>query len=131
MSNFSTKKNTKYLNALRISPSCKEPRSAMRAINIELLRQQSIEKTNIEIVERKGQGHPDYLIDGASEAVSKALCQYYDEKFGVVLHHNVDKGLLVGGRANPYFGDGEIIEPINVIVAGRAITQVTKNGKLT
>lgn len=103
----------------------------MRAINIELLRQQSIEKTNIEIVERKGQGHPDYLIDGASEAVSKALCQYYDETFGVVLHHNVDKGLLVGGRANPYFGGGEIIEPINVIVAGRAITQVTKNGKLT
>ncbi|UCH38193.1 MAG: methionine adenosyltransferase [Candidatus Bathyarchaeota archaeon] len=102
----------------------------MRAVNVEFLRQQSIEKTNIEIVERKGQGHPDYLIDGASEAVSQALCQYYDETFGVVLHHNVDKGLLVGGRANPYFGGGEIIEPINVIVAGRAITQVTKNDKL-
>ncbi len=103
----------------------------MGAVNVEFLRQQSVEKTNIEIVERKGQGHPDYLIDGASEAVSQALCQYYDETFGVVLHHNVDKGLLVGGRANPYFGGGEIIEPINVIVAGRAITQVIKNGKLT
>jgi S-adenosylmethionine synthetase len=102
----------------------------MRAVNVEFLRQQSVEKTNIEIVERKGQGHPDYLIDGASEAVSQALCQYYNETFGVVLHHNVDKGLLVGGRANPYFGGGEIIEPINVIVAGRAITQVTKNDKL-
>jgi S-adenosylmethionine synthetase len=102
----------------------------MRVINIEQLRQQSIENKNIEIVERKGQGHPDYLIDGASEAVSKALCKYYNKKFGVVLHHNVDKGLLVGGRANPYFGGGEIIEPLNVIVAGRAITQVLKNGKL-
>ena len=102
----------------------------MRAINVEELRQTPIEKTTVEIVERKGQGHPDYLIDGASEAVSRALCKYYSKTFGMVLHHNVDKGLLVGGRANPYFGGGEIIEPINVIVAGRAVTHILKNGEM-
>ena len=49
----------------------------MRAINVERIHQPPIEQTNMEIVERKGQGHPDYLIDGASEAVSRTLCKYY------------------------------------------------------
>lgn len=101
----------------------------MRAINIEELRQTPIEERAIEIVERKGQGHPDYIIDGASEAVSRALCKYYSKTFGIVFHHNVDKGLLVGGRANPHFGGGEVTEPINIIVAGRAVTQVSKGGE--
>lgn len=100
----------------------------MRAINIEKLYQTPIEKRTIEIVERKGQGHPDYMIDGSSEAVSRALCRYYIKTFGTILHHNVDKGLLVGGRANPRFGGGEIIEPINIIVAGRAVTHISKEG---
>ncbi len=103
----------------------------MRAINVEELHQSTIEEKAIEIVERKGQGHPDYIIDGASEAVSRALCKYYSKTFGVVFHHNVDKGLLVGGRANPRFGGGEVAEPINIIVAGRAVTQVTKDGETT
>jgi len=101
----------------------------LRAIAIEELYQTPIEEKAIEIVERKGQGHPDYIIDGASEAVSRALCRYYSKSFGVVFHHNVDKGLLVGGRANPHFGGGEVTEPIKIIVAGRAITQVSKDGE--
>ena len=48
----------------------------------------------------------------------------------MILHHNVDKGLLVGGRSNPRFGGGEVIEPINIIVAGRAVTQVIKDGEI-
>ena len=103
----------------------------MRAINVERLRQTPIEQKAIEIVERKGQGHPDYLIDSASEAVSRELCKYYLNNFGVILHHNVDKGLLVGGKANPYFGGGEVVEPINIIVAGRAVTQILRNGEIT
>ena len=44
-----------------------------RAITVERLTQTPIEERNIEIVERKGRGHPDYIADGISEAVSRAL----------------------------------------------------------
>jgi len=73
-----------------------------------------------EIVERKGRGHPDTLCDSLAEAVSIGLSRYYAERFGMILHHNVDKGLLLGGAARPAFGGGEVIEPIEVTLAGRA-----------
>lgn len=101
-----------------------------RHIAVEELTQKPIEERDIEIVERKGRGHPDYLIDAASEAVSRALCKYYMKEFGAYFHHNVDKGLIVGGKAHPFFGGGEVDEPIQVIVAGRAVTQVLKDGEI-
>lgn len=73
-----------------------------------------------EMVERKGRGHPDTLCDSLAEAVSIGLSRHYAERFGMVLHHNVDKGLLLGGAARPEFGGGELIEPIEVVLAGRA-----------
>ncbi|MEO2083204.1 MAG: methionine adenosyltransferase, partial [Desulfurobacteriaceae bacterium] len=45
------------------------------------------------------------------------------EKFGFVLHHNVDKNLLVGGSAVPAFGGGEVKEPIEIFLSGRAIKE--------
>ena len=45
----------------------------------------------VEIVERKGLGHPDTLCDALAEEVSLALSRFYRERFGFVLHHNVDK----------------------------------------
>ncbi|MGC8538931.1 MAG: methionine adenosyltransferase, partial [Candidatus Micrarchaeia archaeon] len=51
----------------------------------------------IEYVERKGLGHPDSLIDGIVDEVSHALSREYIEKTGMILHHNVDKGLIIGG----------------------------------
>jgi S-adenosylmethionine synthetase len=102
-----------------------------RAISVEELDQKSIEEHEIEIVERKGRGHPDYIADGAAEAVSRALCRYYKEEFGLILHHNVDKGLVVGGMAHPVFGGGEVSEPISVIIAGRAVTDALKGGRRT
>jgi S-adenosylmethionine synthetase len=83
----------------------------------------------VEIVERKGIGHPDSMIDGACEAVSIALSKYYLDKFGVIFHHNVDKGLLVGGKSNAVFGGGKVIDPIYILVAGRATDVVPFNGK--
>jgi S-adenosylmethionine synthetase len=75
---------------------------------------------HIEVVERKGIGHPDTICDGVAEAASQALCRAYVERFGAVLHHNVDKALLVGGRARPAFGGGEVLEPSVLYLAGRA-----------
>src|SRR5207237_1118858 len=80
-------------------------------------------------VERKGRGHPDSLIDGASEAVSLALSSYYLNTFGAILHHNVDKGILVGGTSEPKFGGGRVIDPIYLMIAGRATEVVPFGGK--
>ncbi len=77
-----------------------------------------------EIVERKGFGHPDSISDGCAEAVSRELSKYYLENFGTILHHNVDKFLLIAGRASPEFGGGEIIKPMILLQSGRAITEV-------
>ena len=83
-----------------------------------------IEEREIEIVERKGIGHPDTICDLVCESVSQALSQYYLKRFGRVLHHNLDKGLLVAGRSQPKFGGGKILEKIKIIVAGRATDKV-------
>ncbi|HEX4891693.1 MAG TPA: methionine adenosyltransferase, partial [Hyphomicrobiaceae bacterium] len=74
----------------------------------------------IEIVERKGLGHPDTICDHVSEKFSVALSSYYLRQFGLVLHHNVDKALLVGGAAEPAFGGGRILKPIEFYLSGRA-----------
>ncbi|MEM1825474.1 MAG: methionine adenosyltransferase, partial [Desulfurococcaceae archaeon] len=79
---------------------------------------------HVEIVERKGLGHPDYIADSASEAASRELSKYYLKEFGTILHHNLDKTLLVGGQSHPVFKGGYVIEPIYIIVAGRATTEV-------
>jgi len=83
----------------------------------------------VEVVERKGIGHPDSIIDGACEAVSIALSKYYLDNFDVIFHHNVDKGLLVGGKSQAAFGGGKVIDPIFILVAGRATDEVPLNGK--
>jgi S-adenosylmethionine synthetase len=78
----------------------------------------------VEIVERKGIGHPDSLADRAAEELSRALSQWYLKEHGQVLHHNVDKVLLVGGKSQPRFGGGEIIEPPYLLLSGRATGEV-------
>lgn len=95
-----------------------------RNIEIELLKMHSVREMQVELVERKGLGHPDYIADSASEVASRALCRYYLKEFGTILHHNLDKTLVVGGQANPRFGGGEVLEPIYILVAGRATTEV-------
>jgi len=100
-----------------------------RSLHVEEIKGHSVRDLDVEIVERKGKGHPDSLIDGACEAVSLGLCDYYMKHFGAVLHHNVDKGLLVGGKSEPTFGGGKIIAPIYLVVAGRATELVPFEGK--
>jgi S-adenosylmethionine synthetase len=96
----------------------------MRNITINVLNRKPVSELNVELVERKGLGHPDYIADASAEAVSRALSNYYLEKYGVILHHNVDKVLVVGGQANPRFGGGEVLQPIYILVAGRVTTEV-------
>lgn len=74
----------------------------------------------VEVVERKGLGHPDSLCDALAEEFSHALCRYTLDRFGLVLHHNVDKALLWAGASRPAFGGGEVLRPIQIFLAGRA-----------
>jgi len=83
-----------------------------------------IAEQKLEIVERKGVGHPDSLADGISEAISKALCREYLRRFGKILHHNTDQVQVVGGRAKPEFGGGELLKPIFILLSGRATAKV-------
>ena len=91
---------------------------------IERLDMIPVSEYEMEFVERKGLGHPDYMIDLSCEAVSRELSRYYINNFGEILHHNIDKGLLIGGRAQPKFRGGEVLEPIEIIVAGRAVNKI-------
>jgi S-adenosylmethionine synthetase len=74
----------------------------------------------VEVVERKGLGHPDTICDAIAEQVCVRLCANYRDRFGVILHHNVDKVLLVGGAACAKLGGGTVLEPIELYLAGRA-----------
>lgn len=78
----------------------------------------------VEVVERKGLGHPDTICDALAETFSRNLCQEYSRRFDRILHHNVDKALLLGGRSAPAFGGGSLTSPINIYLAGRATTEI-------
>lgn len=93
-------------------------------IEAEVIHETPIENQNIEIVERKGKGHPDSIADGIAEEISKELSRMYLEKHDRILHHNTDEVQIVGGQAKPAFGGGEILEPVYILLAGRATTDV-------
>jgi len=78
----------------------------------------------VEVVERKGKGHPDSICDALAEEVSRALIREYARHFGRPLHHNVDKALLCAGVAEPAFGAGEVIRPMRIYLAGRATMEM-------
>lgn len=101
-----------------------------RNIAVSKAQAEPIEQQSLEIVERKGKGHPDTILDAVVENVGVKLCNYYLDNFGRILHYNVDKGSIAGGRARVDFGGGELLEPIYICVVGRATTEVFKDGNL-
>ena len=95
-----------------------------RNIVVEPLRTVHIEDQEVELVERKGLGHPDSIADGVSESVSRALSRLYLDEFGKILHHNTDETQVVGGGSDPKFGGGRVTAPIYMLLVGRATTEV-------
>jgi len=87
---------------------------------IERLNQKPLSKQHFEICERKGIGHPDTLCDNICEKASQSISKFYKKNNGFICHHNLDKGLLVGGVSEVTFGGGRIIEPPDVIISGTA-----------
>jgi len=92
----------------------------MRNILMESLNDTPVEEHQVELVERKGIGHPDSICDAIMEQVSVALCREYLSVFGSVKHHNIDKGLLVAGKTSPKIGGGRVDEPMRLVFGDRA-----------
>jgi S-adenosylmethionine synthetase len=89
-------------------------------ISVETLKGKSVTEHAVEIVERKGRGHPDHICDSIMDAISVALCGEYRREFGAIFHHNIDKGLLVAGRTVKRFGGGRLVKPMELIIGDRA-----------
>ena len=101
-----------------------------RNIRVEPVAGDAVEDQEVEIVERKGLGHPDSICDGIAEHVSEALARAYLDRVGTVLHHNTDETQLVAGNSAPAYGGGEVQEPIYILVVGRATKHyVTNDGE--
>ncbi len=81
----------------------------------------SIEDIPVEIVERKGIGHPDSLCDGIAERISVEYTRWCEDNLGVLLHHNFDKVQLVAGEVELGYGGGQLLKPILIQIAGRGV----------
>jgi len=92
----------------------------MRNILVNGSKRMPLEKQPVEIVERKGVGHPDSMCDAIMDQVSVGLSRAYLEKFGTIMHHNADKSLLVAGNVECRFGGGVVNEPMLLIFGDRA-----------
>jgi S-adenosylmethionine synthetase len=99
----------------------------MRNILVNGSKQTPLEKQPIEIVERKGVGHPDSMCDAIMDQVSVELSKAYLKEFGAILHHNTDKSLLVAGDVECKFKGGVVNEPMLLIFGDRATFEA--NGK--
>jgi S-adenosylmethionine synthetase len=95
----------------------------MRNIVVEDLKQTPLEKQRLEIVERKGLGHPDYICDAVMDNISINLSREYLEKAGSILHHNVDKSLLAAGETEPRFSGGVVKQPMLFVLGDRATSE--------
>lgn len=96
----------------------------MRNIIVEDLKSMPIEEHRVEVVERKGLGHPDFICDAIMDQVSIELSKEYLKQFGAVMHHNIDKGMLIAGEAEQKFGGGKVTHPMLLVFGDRATFNV-------
>lgn len=87
---------------------------------IEALTQSPVSRRRVELVERKGVGHPDTICDSVVEAIAIALNRMYRDRTGAILHYNIDKALLAAGQCVKAFGRGEVTRPMTLFVGDRA-----------
>ncbi len=94
--------------------------SSLRNIVVAALKQTPLQNQRIEVVERKGLGHPDTICDSIMNEVSVSLSKEYIKKAGTVLHHNIDKSLLAAGEVETRFKGGTVKKPMKLIFGDRA-----------
>jgi S-adenosylmethionine synthetase len=96
----------------------------LRNIIVAALKQVPLQNQRIEVVERKGLGHPDTMCDSIMNEVSVSLSKEYIKKAGTILHHNIDKSLLVAGEVETRFKGGVMKKPMKLIFGDRATYKV-------
>ena len=79
----------------------------------------NVENRPIEIVERKGIGHPDTLCDLIANNFSRRYSQHCQESLGVIPNHVVDKIALSGAISKVSFGSDIIEKPIRAFLIGK------------
>jgi S-adenosylmethionine synthetase len=90
-------------------------------IHVNNSRNISMSKRDIEIVERKGFGHPDTICDNIVNHVAEVLKKKYIEECGGVHHYNLDKALLTAGVGKVDFGKKyRLSSPIKLLIGDRA-----------
>ena len=87
---------------------------------LEALTDSPVSRRRVELVERKGLGHPDTVCDSLVEAASVALNRMYLDRLGAIAHYNIDKALLVAGQCVKAFGSGAISRPMQLYIGDRA-----------
>ena len=75
---------------------------------VRSLRQTSFEQEGMEVVERKGHGHLDHVCDVIMKRISVKLSKEHLNRFGMIMHHDVDKSLLVAGVTETRFDGGAV-----------------------
>jgi S-adenosylmethionine synthetase len=93
-------------------------------VTIEALAGPPVAARRLELVERKGLGHPDTICDSVAEAISLGLNRLYLQRVGAILHYNVDKALLIAGQCTKGFGWGELSRPMELVVGDRATLEL-------
>ncbi len=96
-------------------------------IVIETLGIQPVARRRMEVVERKGIGHPDTICDSLVEAISVALNYMYLAELDAIPHYNIDKALLIAGQCAKGFGWGTVTQPMEFVIGDRATFEV--NGR--
>lgn len=96
------------------------------SIVIEKVGTLPIEQQRMEIVERKGIGHPDTICDSMMNQAAVELFNAYIKTFGEshFPHFNLDKAFLAAGDAEHRFGGGFMKKPMLFVMGDRATTKV-------
>lgn len=109
-----------YRHALVAAKQCLQARPVITSVIVRELSRPPVGRQEFELCEHKGVGHPDTITDAICEAASRGLSFAYREQFGQIMHHNLDKGLLIAGNSAPRFCGGTVIAPMKIIICGRA-----------
>lgn len=74
---------------------------------------------DMEVVERKGVGHPDSIADLIAEDFSNRYSRYCLQNYGAVFNHWFDKVTISGGVCDLGFGKLAVKKPVTVYLFGR------------
>ena len=81
----------------------------------------------IEIVERKGSGHPDSLACKIAENSCRQLCFYYKDNYKVIPRFNIDQVEINGGEVEVNFQKNHLVKKGSITITGKATSLAIKD----